>query len=60
LQCCVVIPPGLDETRVTAQNWQSLLGQILDFERLSVIVFMNAIDDISCIRLRVWRRYMDW
>jgi len=54
------IPPGFNETNVTAQNWQSLPGQILDFERLSVIVFIDAIDAIARIWLRVWRRYLDW
>ena len=54
------IPPEFNETNVSAQNWQSLPGQILDFERLSVIVFIDAIDTISRIWLRVWRRYLDW
>lgn len=54
------IPPGYDETNVTTQNVQSLPGQILDLRQLSVIVFIDAIDAISRIWLRVWRRYLDW
>ena len=54
------IPPGYNETTITTKNWQSLPGQVLDFERLSVIVFIDAIDAISRIWLRVWRRYLDW
>jgi len=54
------IPPEYNETNVSAQNWPSLPGQILDFERLSVIVFIDSIDAISDIWLRVWRRYLDW
>lgn len=54
------IPPGYDETNVTVQNLQTLPGQVLDFEQLSVIVFIDTIDAIARIWLRVWRRYLDW
>jgi hypothetical protein len=54
------IPPGYDETNVTVQNLPSLPGQVLDFEQLSVAVFMDAIDAIARVWLRVWRRYLDW
>jgi hypothetical protein len=54
------IPPGYNEMNVTVQNLPSLPGQLLDFERLSVIVFSDAIDAIARIWLRVWRRYLDW
>ena len=54
------IPPGYDETNVTVQNLPSLPGQVLDFERLSVVVFTDAIDAIARIWLRVWRRYLAW
>ncbi len=54
------IPPGFNETNVTAQNLQALPGQILDLKQLSVIVFIDAIDAIARIWLRVWRRYLDW
>jgi hypothetical protein len=54
------IPPGFDQTNVTAQNWRSLPGQLLDFDRLSMIVFTDAIDAISRIWLRLWRHYLEW
>jgi len=54
------IPSGYDETNVTVQNLPSLPGQVLDFERLSVVVFTDAIDAIARIWLRVWRRYLEW
>jgi hypothetical protein len=54
------IPPGFDETNVTVQNLPALPGQLLDFERLSVIVFTDAIDAIARIWMRVWRRYEEW
>lgn len=55
------IPPGLDETNVTAQTLQTPQpGQILDLKQLSVTVFMDAIDAIARIWLRVWRRYLGW
>ena len=54
------IPPGYDETNVTVENLTTLPGQLLDFETLSVIVFVDAIDAIARIWLRVWRRYLDW
>jgi hypothetical protein len=54
------IPPGFDQTNVTSQNLTSLPGQLLDFKRLSVIVFSDAIDAIARIWLRVWRRYLKW
>jgi hypothetical protein len=54
------IPPGFNETNVTTRNWQNLPGQALDFERLSVVVLSDAIDAISRIWLRVWRRYLEW
>lgn len=54
------LPQGYDETNVNTQNWKSLPGQVLDFERLSEIVFNDAIDAIARIWFRVWRRYVDW
>jgi hypothetical protein len=54
------VPPGWDETNVTVQNLPGLPGQVLNFEKLSVVVFSDAIDAIARIWLRVWRRYLDW
>ena len=54
------IPPGYDETSVTVQNLNALPGQLLDFKRLSVIVFSDAIDAVARVWLRIWRRYLDW
>jgi hypothetical protein len=54
------IPQGYDETNVTLQNWQSLPGQNLTFQQLSVMVLADAVDSIARIWLRVWRRYEKW
>jgi hypothetical protein len=54
------IPPGFNETNVTAQNWQSLEGQTPSFDQLSVSVFSDAIDAIARTWLQVWKRYLDW
>jgi hypothetical protein len=54
------IPQGFDETNVTAKSLTNLPGQLLDFKRLSVVVFIDAIDAIARIWLRVWRRYLEW
>jgi len=53
-------PPGYDETNVNKNNWKSLPGQLLDFDRLSEVVFNDAIDAIARVWFRVWRRYVEW
>jgi hypothetical protein len=53
-------PPGNDENNVNSRNWKSIPGQVLDFDKLSEIVFNDAIDAIARIWFRVWRRYIEW
>lgn len=53
-------PPGFDEANVNTHNWDSLPGQLLDFEELSRIIFIEAIDAIARVWFRVWRRYQNW
>ena len=53
-------PPGYDETNVTTSNWKELPGQQLDFDRLSEVVFNDAVDAIARVWLRVWVRYEKW
>lgn len=53
-------PPGFDETNVNPNNWKSLPGQLVNFDRLSEVVFCDAIDAIARVWFRVWRRYVDW
>jgi hypothetical protein len=54
------IPPAYDETNVNTKNFKKLPGQVLDFTRLSEVVFIDAIDAIARIWLHVWRRYLEW
>jgi hypothetical protein len=53
-------PPEYNETNVNKNNWKSLPGQLLDFDRLSEVVFNDAIDAIVRVWFRVWRRYVKW
>jgi hypothetical protein len=54
------IPPGYDETNLTTSNWKTLPAQQLDLDRLSEVVFTDAIDAIARVWLRVWTRYEKW
>jgi len=53
-------PPEYNETNVNKNNWKSLPGKLLDFDRLSEVVFNDAIDAIVRVWFRVWRRYVKW
>ena len=53
-----IVPEQYDHTNVTLTNWQSL-GSI-SFNDLSVAVLSDAIDSISRVWFRVWRRYLRW
>jgi len=53
-------PPEYDETNITKANWQDLPGQQLSFDKLSEVVFCDAIDAIARVWLRVWVRYEKW
>jgi hypothetical protein len=53
-----VIPEGNDQTNVTLQNWESLGS--LKSDDISIAVLSDAIDSISRIWFRVWRRYLKW
>jgi hypothetical protein len=54
------IPRQYNDTNVTLKNWQNLPGQTPSFDELTVIVLSDAIDSISRIWLRLWRRYKEW
>ena len=52
------IPGNYNHRNVTANNWDSI-GSI-SFDDLSVAVLSDAIDSISRVWFRAWRRYMKW
>jgi len=54
------IPEGLSVADVTPDNWDSLPNRKISFHELSVAAFMDAIDSIARIWLRIWRKYMIW
>lgn len=52
------IPSNYNHQNVTKDNWDSI-GSI-SFNDLSVAVLSDAIDSISRVWFRAWRRYMKW
>jgi hypothetical protein len=52
------IPTRYNHRNVTKNNWKSL-GSI-SFDDLSVAVLSDAIDSISRVWFRAWRRYLSW
>lgn len=52
------IPSNYTHHNVTKDNWDSI-GSI-SFDDLSVAVLSDAIDSISHVWFRAWRRYMKW
>lgn len=54
------IPQQYDAKDVDMKHWQSLPGSSIPLDKLSTIVFSEAIDAIARVWLRVWRRYNKW
>jgi hypothetical protein len=54
-----LVPSNFD---VTAQDFKSLIALIGKprFEELSRQIFIDAIDSVSKVWLRAWKRYQDW
>jgi hypothetical protein len=42
------------------KNWRSLPMSSMPFDKLSPLVFSDAVDAIARIWLRVWRKYNGW
>lgn len=53
-------PPEYGRDDVTTQNWKTIASPGLSFEQLSTAVLADAIDSISRVWFRVWRRYEKW
>ncbi|OGO01461.1 MAG: hypothetical protein A2Y90_04655 [Chloroflexi bacterium RBG_13_52_12] len=54
-------PPEYGPDNVTTQNWKTLAPPPgLSLEQLSTAVLTDAIDSISRVWFRVWRRYEKW
>jgi hypothetical protein len=52
------VPPAYNETNVTKATWQNLAGQTVTAEEMNVASLADAVDSVSRVWLRVWRRYM--
>jgi hypothetical protein len=52
-------PQQYNHNNVNSDNWQTLGGD-MTFERMSVTVLADAIDSISRVWFRLWRRYRKW
>lgn len=54
-------PPQYSPENVTRENWKSLASPPeLTLEKLSVAVLADALDSISRVWFRIWRRYEIW
>jgi hypothetical protein len=53
-------PPQYGPDNVKAENWKNLASPALSLEQLSAAVLADAIDSISRVWFRVWRRYEEW
>ena len=61
LLCYSFFPPGYGPDNVTAGNWKSLASPPeLTLEKLSTAVLADAVDSISRVWFRIWRRYEIW
>ncbi len=54
------VPREYDDKDIDMKQWQSLPGSSMPLDKLSPLVFSEAIDAIARVWLRVWRRYSDW
>ena len=53
-------PPQYGPDSVTPENWKNLAAPPLSLNQLSAAVLADAIDSISRVWFRVWRRYEEW
>ncbi len=53
-------PPQYECGDVTGENWKTLASPELSLEQLSAAVLADAIDSISRVWFRIWRRYEKW
>jgi hypothetical protein len=53
-----LLPKQFDHTNITLENWRSCCD--MAFDEYSVAVLCDAVDSISRVWFRIWRRYMNW
>jgi hypothetical protein len=61
LLCYSFFPPEYGPDNVTLKNWKTLASPPdLTLEKLSIAVLADAIDSISRVWFRIWRRWQNW
>jgi hypothetical protein len=53
-------PPQYGPDNVTTENWKNLAGPAFTINQVSAAVLADAIDSISRVWFRIWRRYEEW